>query len=130
MEKHLKRLAAANLALGTLHVAAGALLVAAVGGATFHFGVIEDESFLHAMLSLVSLLLLFTGILALLTGILIHQRTPRGKIAGLTSSFFLLLVVPLGTLVGSYGIWVLFQDDIEDYLKGRGRARISVESQR
>ncbi len=122
MANHLKRLASANIALGALHLVAGALLAAAVGGATFHFGVVEDQSFLQAILSLISLLLLFTGALAILAGIWIHQRAPRGRIAGLTSSFFLLLVVPLGTLLGSYGIWVLFQDNIEEYLRGRHHA--------
>ncbi len=119
MEKHLTRLAAGNIVLGLLHLVFGALLTLALGGATFRFGVIEDESFPHAMLSLIALLLLFTGILALVAGVAIRRRARQGRIAGLTSSFFLLLMVPLGTLLGAYGIWVLFQDDVEEHLHGR-----------
>ncbi len=119
MENHLKRLAAASIALGVLHLVLGVFLTAAIGGATFRFGVTEEESFGAAIASLISLMLLFTGALALIAGILLRKRLPRGRIAGLTSSFFLLLMVPLGTLLGSYGIWVLFQDNIEEYLTGR-----------
>ena len=119
MENHLTRLAAASIVLGALHLLAGGFLAFAVGGATFRFGVTEEESFAQAMTSLISLMLLFTGTLALLAGFWIRQRIPRGRVVGLTSSFFLLLIVPLGTLLGSYGIWVLFQDDIEAHFRRR-----------
>ena len=119
METHITRLANASLALGILHLAAGTLMVYLLGGSPFRFGSAEELTFLTAMASLLSLLLLVTGAASILAGVWLRQRIPRARITALSAAFFLLLVVPLGTTLGAYAIWVLFQDGIESHFHPR-----------
>jgi len=115
MNSHIRRLALAEIIVGILHSAAGVMLIVAFGSDPFRFGVQENETFEGVMVSLVALLLLVTGALAIVGGHMLRKRTPRGRIVGLFAAFLMIVVIPLGTLVGSYGIWVLFQDSADSF---------------
>ncbi len=113
MELHISRLAVLEIAVGALHVAAGIFLMVVAGGTPFRFGVQQEETFVSVMVSLISLLLLVTGGSAIVGGRMLQSRTQKGKIAGLFAAFLMIVVVPFGTIVGSYGIWVLFQNEAD-----------------
>jgi hypothetical protein len=119
MDTHLSRLALALTALGILHAAAGIAMTVLLGGTTFVFGAAQEQTFSTALASLTALLLMFTGALSIVAGVWLRQRLPRGRIAGLSAGFFLLLVFPLGTLLGAYAIWVLFQEEVDGRLRPR-----------
>ncbi|MGA9121307.1 MAG: hypothetical protein WB699_18210 [Bacteroidota bacterium] len=119
MEKKVKRLAIADLLIGVLHLAGGISLMLFVGGAPFAFGDTARETFSGVMLSLAALLLLSSGILALIGWRMIITRTAKGRVIGLFAAFFLVIMIPFGTIVGSYGIWLLFQDNIEQLFPAR-----------
>jgi len=119
MEQHISRLAIAEIVVGVFHVAIGIFLMLAAGGTPFHFGSGGDESFLTVMISLLSLFLLVTGGLAVAGGRLMQKRTPTGKIVGLFAAFLMIVVVPFGTIVGCYGIWVLFQNTADSFFLSR-----------
>ena len=115
LEQHIARLALSEIAVGILHVAAGILLMIAAGSTPFRFGVQQEETFASVMISLSSLLLLVTGGCAIVGGRMLQTRTQKGKIVGLFAAFLMIVVVPFGTLVGSYGIWVLFQNTADSF---------------
>lgn len=119
MNDHIQRLAFAEVMVGILHCAAGILFIIAFGSNPFRFGVQENETFEGVMVSLVALLLLVTGVLAIVGGQMLRKRTPRGRIVGLFAAFLMIVVIPLGTLVGSYGIWVLFQDTADSFFPSK-----------
>lgn len=112
-------MAVAEVTVGILHFAAGVLIVIAFGSDPFRFGVQENETFEGVMVSLVALLLLVTGVLAIVGGQMLRKHTPRGRIVGLFAAFLMIVVIPLGTLVGSYGIWVLFQDSADSFFPSK-----------
>lgn len=113
MDRHIQRLATANIVVGIIHFMAGIVLIIAFGVAPFRFGVQEHETFEGVMVSLAALLLLAAGAFAIVGGRMLGRRTQKGRIVGLFAAFFMIVIVPLGTLVGSYGIWVLFQESID-----------------
>ncbi len=115
MEQHITRLSIAEIAIGFFHVALGILLMVMLGSTPFRFGTHDDETFLGVMVSLGSLFLLVTGACAIVGGRLLQGRTQKGKILGLFAAFLMIVVVPFGTIVGSYGIWVLFQDSADAF---------------
>ncbi len=115
IEQHIARLAISEIAVGALHVAAGIFLMIAAGSTPFRFGVQQDETFVSVMVSLGSLFLLVTGACAIVGGRMLRTRTQKGKIMALFAAFLMIVVVPFGTLVGSYGIWVLFQNTADSF---------------
>lgn len=60
----------------------------------------------------------FMGLLALpglLAGIGLLRRRNWGRILAIIVSFLNLLNIPIGTLIGGYSLWVLFQDAATTY---------------
>ena len=114
MDRYLRTLIRALAGVGLLHVTAG-LVIAIVGRVMPIPGVGHDydPGFLGTMEALSSLLLLATGAGSLTAAVLLHRKHRFGPIAGIASSFALLIAPPFGTLVGSFGIWVLFNPDAD-----------------
>ena len=119
MNNHIARLAHAEIAVGFFHVAVGIFLTVAMGSAPLRFGIHDEETFAGVMVSLGALLLFVTGICAVVGGVMLQKRTQKGRILGMFAAFLMIVVIPLGTLVGSYGIWVLFQDSVDSEFPAR-----------
>ena len=63
------------------------------------------------ILCVVGLLMLVVSIAGIIAGIGVLGKRPWGRILMLVISFFHLLRVPVGTLLGAYSIWVLLKDE-------------------
>ena len=49
----------------------------------------------------------------IITGIGLLRLRPWARIAGIVLSILGLMAMPIGTIVGVYGLWVLFSKDTE-----------------
>ena len=109
MGKHLK-------ILGCLFIARSVLLLVIVFAVKKYWMIDSD---------LVSTVLIIVGIIALGDiicgyGLLTKQRW--GRILGLVMSFVYLLSFPIGTALGIYGMWTLFDKETIDLLNSTNQA--------
>jgi hypothetical protein len=63
-------------------------------------------------MALVTFLLLMS-LPSVITGIGLLRLRPWARIAGIVLSIIGLMMIPFGTIVGVYGLWVLFSKDTE-----------------
>jgi hypothetical protein len=128
MEKHIKLVGILNIVYRSLALI-GAIVLAVLG---FSFGYIYEALVQNhsirscdvpvVFLDLVPILLLFAAALifiisvaGILGGIGVLNRKEWGRVLLLIVSFFNLIRIPLGTLLGIYTIWVLFSNDTIKY---------------
>ena len=109
MSKHLK-------ILGCLFIARSVLMLVIVFAVKKYWMIDSD---------LVSTVLIIVGIIALGDiicgyGLLTKQRW--GRILGLVMSFVYLLSFPIGTALGIYGMWTLFDKETIDLLNSTNQA--------
>ena len=52
-------------------------------------------------------------------GIGLYRLRPWARIAGIVVSVLALIAFPFGTMLGAYGLWVLFSKDTEQLFAGR-----------
>lgn len=57
--------------------------------------------------------LLLTSLPSVIVGIGLLRHSPWARIAGIVLSIVALIMIPFGTMVGVYGLWVLFSKDTE-----------------
>lgn len=119
METHVKVLGALQVAFGALGLLMAVLLVFVFGGAASIVGASDDPSAAVAV-PIIGLtgtaLVAFLGVTSLpsvIIGIGLLNRRPWARIAGIVLSIISLMMVPFGTVVGIYGLWVLFSKDTE-----------------
>ena len=104
MSKHLK-------ILGCLFIARSALMFVIVF-------VVKNYAMINS--DLVSIVLIIVGIIALgdiICGYGLLTKQPWGRILGLVMSFLGLCSLPIGTALGIYGMWTLFDEDTIILLK-------------
>jgi len=114
-----KVLGALQIAMGALGLLAAAVLVVVFGVAGSVVAAVDDPDAAIAIpiigltgtaLVVVLLLLSLPNIVA---GIGLIRLRPWARIAGIVLSILGLMMFPFGTIVGVYGIWVLFSKDTE-----------------
>ncbi len=114
MNKHVTVVAVLYLVTGVLYLAAATgLLLLLLGVEIVH---VSDEQLLELIEGLASYLAAFFLVLALpafpgAIGLLRHRAWARVLL--LVLAFLNLMVVPVGTLVGVYAIYVLMHDDAD-----------------
>jgi hypothetical protein len=119
MDTHVKVLGALQIALGALGLFAALVLMLVFGGAAGVVGASDDPGARIAVpiIGLTGIALVtFLGLLSLpsvITGIGLLRRRPWARIAGIVISIIGLMMIPFGTIVGVYGLWVLFAKDTE-----------------
>ncbi len=138
MEKHLTVVAVLNFVYRGFGVILGLILF--LLGAWFRpfmeglieYGAIHPHEIPPPVLTIVPAILVFIAVLILLgsvAGIVgaaaVLKRREWGRILLLVVSFFTLLDVPLGTLLGGYSIWVLMTDETIRMFKNGGEATTS-----
>ncbi len=125
MEKHIKLVAILNIVYRCLSVivAIALFVLSAVFGRIVDF--LERRGDLHAedvpreLLDIVPIVFVVIGslmvvisIVAVIGSIGVLKRQEWGRIVLIVVSFFNLIQVPLGTVLGVYSLWVLLNDEI------------------
>jgi hypothetical protein len=123
METHVKVLGALQIAFGAMGVMLATLMIFVFGGVAGIVGASDDPEAAIAVpiigltgTALVAFLLL-TSLPSVVIGIGLLRRRPWSRIAGIVLSIIGLMMIPFGTVVGAYGLWVLFSKDTERLFK-------------
>lgn len=110
MKNHLKTLGLFFLIFGLLGAVIGFLLFAVKTGRLFFPGKMSMIANPNGYVSVIALIFAFEAIPAMVTGIALLQRRLWARMSGLVLSFVSLFIIPLGTALGIYGLWVLIND--------------------
>jgi hypothetical protein len=117
METHVKVLGVLHIVFGALGVLLGLGIFALFGGVAGLVQLDNDPDaaavvpFLGAMGGFVLIILLALSIPGIAAGVGLLSYRPWSRILTIVLSILDLLNVPLGTALGVYGLWVLFQAD-------------------
>jgi len=119
MDMHVKVLGALEIALGVMGLfgAAVLLVVFGVGAALVGSSGQPGTSVAMPVIGLTGMALVVFLVLMSLPGIIIGigliRLRPWARIAAIVLSIFSLTMMPFGTVVGIYGLWVLFNGETE-----------------
>jgi hypothetical protein len=119
MDTHVKVLGALQIAFGALGVMFALLMMFVFGGAAGIVGASgdPDASFAVPIIGITGTalvgFLLATSLPSVIVGIGLLRLRPWARIAGIVVSIIALMMIPFGTIVGVYGLWVLFSKDTE-----------------
>jgi hypothetical protein len=124
MEKHVTLVGILNIVYRSLAIIGALVLFCLAYGFGYlmkfisHFDHNEMQEVPPEIFGIIQIVLTGVGILILIfsiTGIIgaigVLRRKEWGRITLLVLSFFSLLSIPLGTMLGVYGIWVLLNDE-------------------
>jgi hypothetical protein len=119
IDTHVKVLGALNVVLGAFGLLLAAAMTLIFGGATWLVGAAGDPDAALAVPILsvagaaLSTFLLVLSLPAVIIGIGLLQRRSWARIAGIVISLLNLFNFPFGTVLGVYGLWVLFSKETE-----------------
>lgn len=119
MEAHVKVLGVLHIVLGALGVLGALLLLLIFGGAAGIVGATGDPG-AHIAIPIIGItgmalvaFVLLRSVPGIIIGIGLLKYRSWARIGGLVLSILDLIWVPFGTVVGIYGLWVLFSKDAE-----------------
>jgi hypothetical protein len=125
MTTHVKVLGVAYIALSTLGILAALFMSLVVGTASGIVGASADAKDAAIAMPIIGLagtmlvvFLLVLSLPGLIAGIGLLRFRPWARILGIVVAVVNLIHVPLGTIVGIYGLWVLFNRDTERLFSG------------
>lgn len=117
MDTHVKVVGVLNIAIGALGLVVALGILAVVTGAAALVGASGDPDAAIAIpiigvagMAFV-VLLLTLALPSVIIGIGVYRLLPWGRAAGIVLSILHLVWVPIGTIIGIYGLWVLFSKD-------------------
>jgi len=119
METHVKVLGVLQIALGCLSLLAAVVIMVVFLGGVGAMGFSGDPDAQRALPlvgfvgTAVVTFLVVMSLPGILTGIGLLRHRPWARIVGIVLSVLSLMMIPFGTLVGIYGLWVLFSKDTE-----------------
>lgn len=121
MEQHVKILGVLYIVLGTMGVIAALICLMIFGGAAGIVGIVAQEEpdarIAVPILGAVGLgLFLFLLVLSapgIIAGVGLLQLRPWARIVTVILSALNLMNIPIGTLVGAYGLWVMLSLETE-----------------
>ena len=117
METHTKVLGVLNIVSGVLGLCLAFVLVLVFGGVTALVGAEADADAAIAVpiIGLTGMIIVLFMVALSLPSIIIgwglYQLRPWSRIAGIVLSAVSLISFPFGTILGVYGLWVLFSKD-------------------
>lgn len=121
METHVKVLGAVNIVFGAFGVLLAFALMLIFGGAGWMAGASGDADAALAVpiigltgLALV-IVLLVLSLPEVIIGFGLLRFRPWARVAGIVLSLVELFIFPFGTILGVYGLWVLFSKDTERF---------------
>ena len=125
MQKHVKLVAILNIVYRSMMIIGGFVLflVAALFGRIMEYverrGELHPEDFPHEILDVVPVILVVIGVIMVVISVVVIigavgvlKTKEWGRITLIVISFFNLIHVPLGTVLGIYSLWVLLNDEI------------------
>jgi hypothetical protein len=120
MDTHVKVLGVLHIVIGAFGVFGALFLMMVFGSASGIVGATADPDEAAIALPLIGLtgiglvaFTLLTSIPGLLAGWGLLKFRPWGRILGIVVSIVALIVIPIGTIVGICGLWVLLNKDTE-----------------
>src|SRR5712671_5763617 len=113
METHVKVLGALQIALGSLSLLAAVILTVGSMGISGDPDAQRAMPFVGLIGTSIVTLLVVTSLPSIITGIGLLKFRPWARILGIVLSVLSLMMNPFGTIVGAYGLWVLFSKDTE-----------------
>ena len=119
METHVKVVAALHMVIGALGVLCALALMLIFGGAASIVSMTGDPDAavavpvigLIGMALVVGLLVL--AVPSIFVGVGLWRLRPWARVGGIVLSILDLVWMPLGTIIGIYGLWVLFSKPTE-----------------
>ncbi len=128
MEKHIKLVGILNIVYRSLSLV-GAFILFGIAVAFKYIMEIIGEfkhnefheippfvySIVPVVLLVIGILISIVSIVGIIAGVGVLKRKEWGRITMLVVSFFNLLRFPLGTALGVYTIWALFNDEVIKY---------------
>ena len=124
MDTHVKVLGSLQIALGAIGLFGALVLVFVFGGVTSAVGASGDPDAQFALPIIgITGMALVTCLAALslpsvIIGVGLIRLRPWARVAGMVISILSLMMIPFGTIVGVYGLWVLFSKDTEQLFAG------------
>ena len=119
MDTHVKVLAVLEIAMSAFGLLGAIVLMLIFGGAMGIVGASGNSDAAFALpiigitgMALVSFLLVLS-VPGFIVGIGLLKRRPWARIAGIVMSILGMTAVPFGTVLGIYGLWVLFSKETE-----------------
>lgn len=116
METHVKVLGLLHVALGALGVCCALFLMVVFGGTTGMIGA-SGQATTAVNLGIIEMafvsFIVVLSLPAVIIGVGLIKRQAWARVAGIVLCVLDLMVVPFGTLVGAYGLWVLFSSETE-----------------
>jgi hypothetical protein len=123
MANHVKILGAIYIALSTLSLFFALFLAMAVGTAGAIVGTAADPGDAAVAIPIIGIagtalvaFLIIVSLPGLIAGIGLLKMRPWARVVGIIVAILSLLNVPFGTIVGVYGLWVLFSRETEQIL--------------
>ena len=123
MASHVKILGAVYIALSTLALFVALFIAMAVGTAGAIVGSAADPNDAAVALPIIGIagsalvaFLVVVSLPGLVAGIGLLKMRPWARIVGIVVAILSLFNIPLGTIVGVYGLWVLFSKETEQLL--------------
>jgi hypothetical protein len=119
MHTHVKVVGALNVVLGAFGLMIAAAMILIFGGATWLVGATGDPDAAMAVPILgltgaaIAAFLLVLSLPGVVIGIGLLRRRSWARVAGIVISLLNLFNFPFGTLLGVYGLWVLFAKETE-----------------
>ena len=123
MANHVKILGAIYIALSTLSLFVALFIAMAVGTAGAIVGTAADPNDAAVALPIIGIagsalvaFLVVVSLPGLIAGIGLLKMRPWARIVGIVVAVLSLLNIPLGTIVGVYGLWVLCSRETEQLM--------------
>jgi len=117
LRNHLTLVGAFHLGFGLLGIVIAVFIYSIVAGAGILSGEPEAIAITSFVGSAVAMLIAVTSVPAVIGGIGLLKRRPWARILVLIVSVLELFIIPIGTALGAYSIWVLLQDETEQLLR-------------
>lgn len=119
MDTHVKVLAILNIVGGAIGVC-GALLMMLIFGFSASMVAADGDPDAFIAIPIIGLtgaalvsVVLLVSLPGIVVGIGLYRFRPWARVAGLVLALLSLIIVPYGTIVGAYGLWVLLSKDTE-----------------